>query len=645
MANEVKDFLKSSGFVIRPIGSSLSMTGKLGTFDIPWGSYKVKVYDGKEVQESALEHAESFQYESETYAAFARKLQDILLKNIELLLGAYDRGSDDRGILERYINKLDYLPNTSVDFLKLPNVLYVNDGDSDALFHLSRLMHVLSSGYQKKYSSGVVLLCHCPHLLVLFHIVSFLITQCEPPDHAFSFIPTAISPHISGGSFDSLVMIFKTADIDAAANSCMQSLKDSKGTKRWNSTMILVEESVESHLIQRLKRIMKLFNEGAPESSFSPTTFSPGTEKNVKLHVRSLRDSHGVTIIEPEGGDLTMGPIILTDVVPSVINDGTSDLGPLAYVFRFRTLKEAMSVVSHISNVRNNYVKLHSEAPGDAPLVAEIWSDSSSVVWRTSFHLSDCRISTIFVNPPYREKTRVIYEFFPGNSLFTYRMVPGAEANQKLLNDITSLLSSAKKAQEIWYSQGFDVIQEKMHILRSESSLKHIQGLSSALESPKYLMTKVHPVPVSSKNTKQGALFAARSWYLPVGPIITALQDTADENQPDVCILNMISALACGNSLLIILSNDVKNSRFTEIMSFTQKSLPQNLLQIYKCEFLDETSLPSVLSRVGVCGCYLPSEILKDYGVEGNKKSVYGSFPFLRRASIFWSLGGEIFSN
>ncbi|KAA0195627.1 hypothetical protein FBUS_04706 [Fasciolopsis buskii] len=644
MGSEIRSFLNSGNSVIRPIGVRLSANDKLGLFDLTWDSYSIKVYDAKDLLESAITSAKTFCYEAEVYAKFIQRLQEVLLKNLDLILSAYSKGTVDRAILENRLRRLDDLHHVPYECVKIPVILRVCDADSDALFHLSRLLHVLSAGYQEKYSAGVVLVCQCRHLLVLFHIVSLLIAECNPPSHIYSFIPISISQHITKQSFDSLVLVFKTADIDAAARSCLQSLSESKGTKRWKSKIILIEESVESHFVRRLKRIIEFPSERPRESSLSSFLLEPEVANSMSSYIRDLQESRGIKVIEPKDGNLTLGPVILTDVVPSFIKDlETFCMMPVACVLRFRTLKEAMSIASYVSATRSNRLVSFSEATGDSSLLGEVWSDSCSTAWRASSHLSACGVDTVFVNSPYREKTRVVYELLPDRPVFTFRETSVVMRNGEFISEITSLLTLGRRAQEIWYEQGFDAIQEKLRSLHGENPIMHVQHLSDALESAKCLTKSSYPVPIFPKIAKQNTVFESSFCYFPVGPIIMALSGTEDKEQSNSYILHIICALACGNSVLILIPNDAETDQFVQLVLCIQKSVPENLLLLHKYESMDESDLPSVLSSIRASGCYLLSENLKCS--RNASPDVFGSLSFVRRATIFWSLAGDSFSD
>ncbi|VDP33130.1 unnamed protein product [Echinostoma caproni] len=618
VVSNIHEFLDRSDFEIRPVIPNLPVADKPPKFDIQWSSFKITVHDGIELKESAIKAAKSFRYEAETYRAFVKRLQGYLSSHLDLLLSSYCKDVHDKDILKQHFENMSNDHRVLGDYMELPTVLYVPDEDSDALFHLSKLMYAL---------------------------ISVLIAQSEPPGNLFSFIPIA-EPLGLSHSFDSLVMVFQTADVGAAANACLQSLTDSEGTRRWKSAIILVEEAIESHFVKQLRKIMGLLGEKTQGSVLRSFPLSPGAAKRVENYVQRLKASQGVTVIEPKDGNLTMGPIVLTDTVPSTLKDnGNLDLGPLAHVLRFRTLKEALSIASYICSSRQNHITTFSPSAGDLPFVAELWSDSASVIWRSSSHLAGAGISTIFVNSPYVEKARVIYEFLSRCSLCSTLAGQRKPPNEKLVDDISSLLSLAKKAQESWCNLGMEIIHERVsQLVRSETPLEPL-GLLDAVHSQRKSATEdSYLMPLPKNDNKSRGIFVARSWSVPIGPVIMTMENPMDEKQCNLTIFKLVEAVAAGNSVLMLSPKCSKDSRFLTIITFLQHSLPSNVLQFYEIESFDENLVLSLLSTVRHPGCFMPQH-MHTRGTIELRNTTYGCYPFTRKALMFWSIGGEIFSN
>ncbi|KAF6772909.1 hypothetical protein AHF37_08469 [Paragonimus kellicotti] len=409
----LEKFLREHSFMLKPyIGGIFSDKIDREFVNINVGPFSLKLSDGAPFLDTAIEtisgcHSDEMEMESfivrfksglEANLGLFRCSATIADHSFENSVPHFD--SMFKQILESFSTQRtgDDVNNCQPNF---PVVHNIDESDHDFFHHFASLLRSIRYALVNGQSRGVVTCCYSMNLVLSFYIFTAVLQASSPPAKLFVFLPMIKSNRSDVPLFSSrtITMIFQSADLDAAAASCFSSLKNHISS-RWRSTFILIEESTEAKFVKKMEHLLYHSSDKESRNTLvtesgelsSETSYAP---ENVKKHITDLKFKYGARLIGQEG----QWPNLLCDVPPSaMLNETQAHYSPVGYLLRFRTPKEAISLATHFCNYQRFYPGVLCELNVNESPVANLWLNSSSLIWQLVTSLSPVGIQTLFVN-------------------------------------------------------------------------------------------------------------------------------------------------------------------------------------------------------------------------------------------------------
>ncbi|CAL8101659.1 unnamed protein product [Calicophoron daubneyi] len=672
---EMEDLLKKHKGKIAPYINEVFCDANLtSSRELSLKTLKLTVYDGSSLEKDAISAASNCDPDMKAFIGFVDRLTQILVHKLPTILGCaaaflecsydVDFRPHEHFLLSLLkqppsgeavgVDNLPFLSESSTTKPGRPRVHHVQEDDRDICYHILQIICFLCSTKRRLKSSGLVVFCCSQELVAPLFILAHFINEASPPAGLFSFIPV-VSVHAPKVSFgNSISVIFHSSDLDAAARNSIISVRDRCGTSRWRSSFILIEEAAEQDFLRKLENIYKKDQGDLSNSQWAfqiPSYFVEAAEK----HTAEAETLFGAKLIRPISEN--SGPLLAVNVETSAFKATGMLPGPVIYVIKFRTAKEAVALANYLVNCRQ-YTKGSLIDMRSTFMVASLWLSSLSLTWQIAFQLTSSGITDVFVNCPYDRLSTAMYRSCSKDvELSALHLTPqdnSKEVNSAAITGLTNVLMNARKAQESWFNQGYHEIHRKMIELSSELSSFGLDIRSicnDLIRAIALKLTDFENIGLGSKQAlSSGTVALARQWIVPRGPFVIILSETSLK-KPDYIdrVRKLITLAVCTGNAAVILSPShlpEKEKLLDCVNRFKTIPVFSNLVYLYLWEAQSTENCFSSLYSVAHIGSVCCTEVVEDSDDCNRSNFVEDALPLLiQTVKIFTSAGGEIYAN
>ncbi|KER32762.1 hypothetical protein T265_01246 [Opisthorchis viverrini] len=668
MENDLKDlknFLAVHGALVRPYYENTFNHPEDSEFsEVFLGNDSVKIVESESQLKKTISMASEFSCNIDELLEFFERLRKILqIRSSQIQHAAASCGSACQFSPIFFSKVLETVLETCKSNLEFPNedskrslspLHVVSSSDCDILYHVTTILGMLSNPCHNGTSTGIVVICYSQKLVLPLYVLSDIIAECSPPVNLYSFLPSTRTSEFSCPGYV-IPIIFDSADIDSAARQCLGLVKH-HDVCFWHSSIILVEESVELKFLEKLRHVLHLAVEVCGDDATEEASQGQLHSKETLTYIEELKSKFGAIVLTSQN----KLPRFLYNVPPSALS---SDLqwgtAPIGHIIRFRTAKEVCSIVNHFSNqVRYTQGELLN-SHGHLSISINIWLNSPALCWQLADTVSSSGIQSIFINASSDRMVSALYKGIVDcddfGSPYSFPGLTASTDDSKMALSLTNLLSVSNRVQNSWSSQSFANIRRKVlgNFLGNDlfTSIARKAWKSFVVTSPSLLSCDDRFGLLDSKQTNEGGLIIARQWMKPCGPVAIFLRENHSENSQFITFLfhTVLQAIFSGNSVILCLTEDAMQLEnhcwFTEKFNTLVLGLPENL--VMKCSFpaLSKDNIPAVLKLVEHPAAVILPEPRWDTVTCCGTSEGHTRYCLVKRVTLFWSTGAEMFSN
>ncbi|TGZ73244.1 hypothetical protein CRM22_001628 [Opisthorchis felineus] len=659
---DLKNFLAVHGSLVKPYyANTFNHLEDWETSEIFFGKNSVKIVESECQLKKTISMASEFSCNEGELLEFFERLRKILqIRSSQVQHAAASCGAVCQFSPIFFSKVLESVLETCKSNLEFPKedskpssspLHVVGSSACDILYHVTAILGMLSNPCHNGVSTGIVVVCYSQKLVLPLYVLSDIIAECSPPVNLYSFLPSTRTFDFRGPGYV-IPIIFDSADVDSAARQCLELVKH-HDICFWHSSVILVEESVEFKFVEKLRHTaVEVCGNDAPEEASQGQLRS----KETLSYIEALKSKFGATVVTSQN----QLPRFLYNVPPSALSSDLQwGIAPIGHIIKFRTAKEVCSIVKHFSNqVRYTQGELLN-SHGHLSISINIWLNSPALCWQLADTVSSFGIQRIFINASSDRLVSALYKgIMDCNDFGSPYSLPGLIAStddSKMALDLANLLSVSNRVQNSWSAQSFANIRRKVlgNFLGNDLFTSIARGAweSFVVTSTSLLNCDERFGLLGSEQTNEGGLIIARQWMKPCGPVAIFLRDNHSENSRFITFLfhTVLQAIFSGNSVILCLTEDAMQLEnhcwFTEKFNTLVLGLPENL--VMRCSFpaLFKDNIPTVLKLLGHPAAVILPEPRWDAVTCCGTSEGHTRYCLVKRVTLFWSTGAEMFSN